>query len=608
MSSSSHTNRFDRRHFLRSTALTAAAGIGAQMLPPALLAETTPKAPLAGLLDTFTYSDVTFEPGIHDAQLHETHNVLMGLSDDEMLKPFRVRAGQPAPGADLGGWYDAYSFAPAHAFGQWLSALSRSYAITGDDATQAKITSLIRSFREMKDLGLFFKGNRFPAYTFDKVNCGLTDAYVFAQSPQAVETLDHLTISSAPYLPGKALSRVQQAARPHKDESYTWDESYTLAENLFLAWQRTGDKKYRDLGVDYLYNGFFKPLAQGENVLPGMHAYSHLNSLNSAAVGYLALKDPVYLKAAVNGFQFIQQQSFATGGWGPDEHFVVPGQGNLGKSLAKTHSSFETPCGAYGHFKLTRYLLTATGDSRYGDSMESVMYNTILGARPLQPDGHAFYYSDYNPVGNRVFFKEKWPCCSGTITQIAADYRISTYLRDQRGVFVNLYIPSTLRWKHRGSDIQLSQQGSYPFDDRISFDVRSTQPTRFALRLRIPAWTGSGGRVSINGKPASATLKPGTFATIDRTWGANDRVELTLPMTLRLQQVDPETPKTVALLHGPVVLFLLGNPQQLSERSLLAAERTAPGQWTLKGPAGDIQLRPFTAIQDQQYSTYTQLV
>jgi DUF1680 family protein len=74
--------------------------------------------------------------------------------------------------------------------------------------------------------------------------------------------------------------------------------------------------------------------------------------------------------------------------------------------------------------------------------MESVMYNTILGAKPLQPDGHAFYYSDYNPVGNRVFFKEKWPCCSGTITQIAADYRISTYLHDQRGVYVNLYIPS----------------------------------------------------------------------------------------------------------------------------------------------------------------------
>lgn len=607
MASSSSANQFDRRQFLRSSALGAAAGIGAHMLPPALFAETASKTASVPL-GTFTYSDVTFAPGVHDAQLQQTHGVLMGLSDDELLKPFRVRAGQPAPGADIGGWYSADAFAPGHAFGQWISALARYYAITGHEAAQRKITSLVGSFREMKDLGLFFKGHRFPSYTFDKINCGLTDAYVFAHSKLAVETLDHLTASSAPYLPGKALSRVEQAARPHKDESYTWDESYTLGENLFLAWQRTGDKKYRELGVDYLYNGFFKPLAQGDNVLPGMHAYSHLNSLNSAAVAYIVLKDPVYLKAAVNGFDFVRQQSYATGGWGPDERFVVPNQGNLGKSLAKTHSSFETPCGSYGHFKLTRYLLSITGDSRYGDSMESVMYNTILGARPLQPDGHAFYYSDYNPAGRRVYFRDKWPCCSGTITQIAADYRISTYMHDERGVYVNLYIPSTLRWKYRGSEIQLSQRGTYPLDERISFDVRVAPPTRFALRLRIPAWAGSGARISINDKPVSAALRPGAFATIDRTWGANDRVELTLPLTLRLEQVDPQTPKTVALVRGPLVLFLLGNPQQLSEKSLLAAERTGSDSWRVKGPAGDIQLRPFAFIQDQQYSTYTQLI
>ncbi len=606
MSSSSRINQMNRRYFLRSSALTAAAGFGSQILPPALLAETSASPSIAPLA-TFTYSDVTFAPGIHDAQLHQTHGILMGLSDDEMLKPFRVRAGQPAPGASLGGWYDADAFAPAHAFGQWLSALSRFYVITGDEETNRKITSLISSFRQMKDLDLFFKGNRFPAYTFDKVNCGLTDAYTFAHSQQAVETLNHLTACATPYLPGRALSRVEQAARPHKDQTYTWDESYTLAENLFLAWRRTGDKKYRELGSAYLYNSFFKPLAQGDNVLPNMHAYSHLNSLNSAAMGYLALNDPIYLKAAVNGFEFVRQQSFATGGWGPNEAFITPGKGELGKSLADTHHSFETPCGSYGHFKLTRYLLSITGDPRYGDSMEAVMYNTILGAKPLQPDGHAFYYSDYNRVGHRTFFPDKWPCCSGTITQIAADYRISAYLHDAQGVYVNLYIPSTLRWKHRGNDIQLSQRGSYPLDERISFDVRAAKPTSFALRLRIPAWAGDGARVSVNGKPQSLTLKPGTFAAIHRTWGANDRVELTLPLTLRLQQVDPETPETVALLRGPLVLFLLGDSQPLPEKSLLSAERIAPTEWLVQSPKGDVRLRPFTGVQDQQYSTYTQL-
>ncbi|GGA71497.1 hypothetical protein GCM10011507_23920 [Edaphobacter acidisoli] len=580
------------------------------MVPSALAAE--PAANTAPeLLETFGYGEVSFEPGVHETQLLETQAVLMSLGMDELLKPYRVRAGQPAPGANLGGWYDADAFCPGHTYGQWLSALSRSYAISGDASTKAKIRSMVQGLRQVKDLDVFFKGNgfgnRFPAYIFDKLNCGLSDAYTFGDCHEAADTLDYVLRSAQPSLPGKALTRPEQAARPHKDVSYTWDESYTLGENLFLAWQRTGDKRYREMAVAYLYDEFFKPLAAGDNVLPGNHAYSHLNSMNSAAMAYIVLKDPTYLKAAVNGFNFVQQQSYATGGWGPQEAFVTPGKGELATSLTKTHASFETPCGAYGEFKLTRYLLRITGDASYGDAMETVMYNTILGAKPLQTSGQAFYYSDYNPEGQKVYHPDKWPCCSGTITQIAADYRISTYLRDSDGVYVNLYIPSTLKWKHAGHEVLLRQTGSYPFDERVSIDVRAAGPARFALRLRIPAWA-KGARVTVNGKHVRG-VTAGRFAVIDRTWGANDRVELTLPLTTRLEQVDPETPNMVALMHGPLVLFVLGGGlQKLPEKTLLGAEQTAPAEWLVHAPAGDVHLRPFTAIKEEKYSTYVQLV
>ena len=94
--------------------------------------------------------------------------------------------------------------------------------------------------------------------------------------------------------------------------------------------------------------------------------------------------------------RMVQEQSYATGGWGPDEAFVEPGKGLLAASLSTTHSCFETPCGVYGHFKITRYLLRVTRDSRYGDSMEHILYNTIAGAKPILADGTSFYYSDYN--------------------------------------------------------------------------------------------------------------------------------------------------------------------------------------------------------------------
>lgn len=63
------------------------------------------------------------EGPLQAAQLADTHEVLMSLDEDSLLKPFRQFAGQPAPGADLGGWYtydprydwrsDDAGFAPA---------------------------------------------------------------------------------------------------------------------------------------------------------------------------------------------------------------------------------------------------------------------------------------------------------------------------------------------------------------------------------------------------------------------------------------------------------------------------------------------------------------
>ena len=273
---------------------------------------------------------------------------------------------------------------------------------------------------------------RLPAYTFDKTCCGLIDAHEFAGDTSALDVLWSSTQAVLPHLPEKALSRAEQRARFHKDISYTFDETYTLPENFFLAYQRSGDPRYKDLAVRFIEKEYFDPLAEGTNDLPGEHAYSHVNALSSAMQAYLVLGDEKYLRAATNGFRMVQEQSYVTGGWGPDEAFVQPGSDGLWQSLGLTHSSFETPCGVYGHFKITRYLLRVTGDSRYGDSMERILYNTIAGAWPILPDGTSFYYSDYNNAAKKVHYKDKWPCCSGTFPQLTADYGISSYLREQR--------------------------------------------------------------------------------------------------------------------------------------------------------------------------------
>ena len=103
-----------------------------------------------------------------------------------------------------------------------------------------------------------------------------------------------------------------------------------MPENLFLAYQRSGDPFYRDMAKKYLEDDtYFNPLAQGNNVLPFEHAYSHVNAFSSAMQAYITLGSEKHLRAAQNGFEMlVKTQSFATGGWGPNESFGEPETGN----------------------------------------------------------------------------------------------------------------------------------------------------------------------------------------------------------------------------------------------------------------------------------------
>ena len=567
-------------------------------------------------LAQFGYGDVELADGPHDKQLAETHRVLMGLSDDSLLKPLRQMSGISAPGEDLGGWYhydpdyvwgkDTPGFAPSCAFGQWVSALARCYAIRRDPATRDKVLRLNNLYAQTIS-GQYYEKNRFPTYCYDKIVCGLIDSHQYLGDSNAFAILNHTTDTALPNFPKHAIEH-GVAWRPNKDFYWTWDESYTISENLFLAYQRGAGKRYRELGRQYLDDTYYGPLAEGQNVLAGRHAYSYVNSLSSAMQAYLTLGEAQYLRATQNAFEMLSAQSYVTGGWGPDETLRAPGSPDVAASLSNTHASFETPCGSYAHFKLTRYLLRVTRDSRYGDSMERVMYNTVLGAKPLMPDGRTFYYSDYNFQGRKVYRDDQhWACCSGTLPQVVADYRINTYFRDPLSVWVNLYIPSTVRWKQDGADVALTQESLYPYDSVVKFTVKTSHARDFMLNFRIPAWS-KGASLVVNGRRIQTEVIPGTFAVIGRKWRDGDRIELDLPMTTRLESVDRQNPQTVALLFGPLVLFAIANSQpSLAGSDLLAATRMNRRTWQVKTAGEPLRLVPFTDIGDEQYSTYLRI-
>lgn len=602
-----------------SVLIGAGPGTFAEGLVTGENAETKP-------LQEFGYGDVTLAPGRMQTQFEETQAVLLGLNEDSLLKPWRQRAGLPAPGAPMGGWYDEGGFAPGHSFGQWISALSRGYAVNGNPAAKAKVQRLLDLY-ETAISPKFYQNFRFPAYVYDKVVIGLIDAHQFAGIGKAFTLLDKTTDAAVQHMEPMAMDRDEVMRKwrasvgDNTTDDYCWDEPYTLAENLYLAYQRGAGERYRKMAPRYLLNEtYFDPLAEGRNVLPGHHAYSFCNALSSAMQAYLTDGSEKHLRAAMNAHEMIvTTQSYATGGWGPDEAFRTPNTGALYESLTKTKHSFETPCGSYGHFKLTRYLLRVTRDGKYGDSMERVLYSTVLGAKTLEPDGRAFYYSDYSNSASKFYFDDKWPCCSGTLPQVAADYHIVGYFHDADGVYVNLYLPSTLKWTAgNGAHVALTQSTAYPVDGRIEMVMKASKSSEFALRMRIPSWikecdagvcaNDRAAEIRVNGLPMNAPVTKG-FASLRRKWKDGDRVELNLPMPMRLEAIDAQHPDTVALVRGPLVLFALTEeaPKVTREQLLAATQRKGQTVWVAGTAAGPLLLTPFTEIHEEKYRTYLQV-
>ena len=286
------------------------------------------------------------------------------------------------------------------------------------------------------------------------------------------------------------------------------------------------------------------------DVVP-VHAYSHVNTFSSAAMAYAVYGDPRYLDICVNAYDFLQRtQCYATGGYGPDERFMGL-DGQLGRSLELYAGHAEIPCGAWAAFKLSRYLMGFTGEARFGDWIETLLYNGIGAALPTEPDGKTYYYGDYRiSSGLKQHYWYEWPCCSGTYLQTVADYHNVIYFHDPAGLSVNLFVPSEVTWQQDGQTVRLRQETSYPAAETTDLTLHMERPLRFRLRLRVPGWC-EGFSLRLNDAPFAVDGVAGDWATIEREWQPGDRITARFPMELRMVPVDKHHPRRVAIMFGP---------------------------------------------------------
>jgi DUF1680 family protein len=605
-----------RRSFLKTASSVAA--LSAVRPLPTLAQATSAQSQQAATpgLREFDYKDVRLTGGPLKEQYDHLHAHYLGLDNDRLLKGYRQHAGLPAPGKDMGGWYDPDGFVPGHSLGQYISGLARIGRCTGDPACHQKARELVQGF------GAVFEANTnpfagpnaekvWPAYVMDKHIIGLLDAYQLSGFEPARALLPKVIGGALPFVSPVSRDRIGK-----KDPPY--DETYVLPENLFTVHRVTGEQRFHELAVRYLLDKeYFDPLAAGEDVLPTKHAYSHAIALSSAAKAYFELGDPKYRAAIVNAWHFLDAQRYASGGFGPDEQFVTPGQGALFDSLARTKDHFETPCGSYASMKLARYLLRATGDARYGDGLERVVYNALLAVKQPDSDGGYPYYSTYGVHAVKEYYPHKWPCCSGTLIQGVADYVLNVYFQTSNAVYVNLFVPSEVTWTRGGSFVKLVQETSYPAGDFTAISVQTAAPATFSLGLRVPGWLGdSAAEIRVNGVKQHVATQPGTFALLTRTWKNGDRVEMHLPQGFRTEAIDESHPKTVALLRGPVLYAALDSTAAAVVPPPLTPPPLTPGSLVPAGATSDVYVQsaneqrtvfvPFYRVQNESYNLYLQ--
>jgi DUF1680 family protein len=561
-----------------------------------LLAATPPRLKL----ESFGYKDVTLTGGALGSQAKEARSFYLNLNEDSLLQGFRIRAGLPAPGKPMGGWYDPEGFAGAHPFGQFVSALARMYAVTGDARFKQKVERLVHGFQlTIASDGFFYSSQKvfknWPCYLYDKNCIGMRDAFTLTGNKEALVVLSRMTDWAVKNLPRRN------------------DEWYTLPENLYACYKLTGEKRYLEMAKEFDYSkDFYNGFSGGQNGFKSsQHAYSHINTLTSAAKIYESTGDTQYLQAAEGAWKWLTEtQMYASGGWGPNERFVETGKGKLNESLTQTADGFETPCGSYANVNLDRYLLRFTGESKYGDNMERLLINGMLATLPPIDDGHSFYYSDYRPGAQKIRRSEPWTCCSGTYAQITADYPLDIYFHDDRDLTVNLYVPSTVQWKRGDQVISLVQATDYPNQLETKLTFTHLHPAQFALRLRIPKWANDSIAVRINDKLVRNPLAENGFLKVDRKWHASDTIRIVFPSKIHLEPIDAENPDRVALMVGPKLMVALSDKDVIidhGQANLDSWIKPVAGSSDYESSDSKVIFRPLYLVQGERYTTYIKL-
>jgi DUF1680 family protein len=231
-------------------------------------------------------------------------------------------------------------------------------------------------------------------------------------------------------------------------------------------------------------------------------------------------------------------------------------------------TAYNETCANIGNAMWNWRMLALTGEAKYAEVMERVLYNSMLSG--LGIEGRDFFYT--NPLrriqGEPLLSNDsvaRWPdttpaspvhcfCCPPNVARTLAELGGWAYGVTPGAVWVHLYGGSVFE----NGGVRLVQKTRYPWDGRVTITVEKTPEANWTLRLRVPAWA-RGAKLRVNGAGSGVEARPESYAELERRWSPGDSVVLDLPMEVALIEAHPlveETRNQVAVMRGPLVYCL----------------------------------------------------
>ncbi len=589
------TDHLSRRDFLASTAAAAAAVpftrfTGALPASPTQVPEHGPETgfvvpvggePITVRAHPFDLHLVRLRPGVQMDGLDVNRRFLTNLDPDRLLHMFYVTAGLPSNAKPYGGWEAPDNELRGHYTGHYLSACALFSAQTGEDALKKRAEGMISKLAKIQKAHgngylsafpetLFERLKKHepvwaPFYTYHKIMAGLMDNYNLHDNEQALDVVRKMADWAIAY------------AKPISPEDWTkllMTEFGGMNEVLYNLYSVTEEEKYAELAHRFDHPWLFDPLADAEDTLTGVHGNTNIPKVIGAARRYELMGEPRYRRISTYFWDEItKRRAYSTGGTTSKEHWLgKPGH------LAHTLNGYtEETCPTYNMLKLTRHLFTWEADARIADYYERAYFNGIL---PTQHPVHGdkLYYTPLASGFWKLFGQigyDFW-CCTGTGSENFSKLGDSVYFHDDDGVWVNMYVPSEVRWPEKG--VRLVQDTKFPAEGATSFVVHAGKPVKMALRVRVPWWATQGGSARLNGHDLDTFAGPSSWFVVDRTWHDGDRLEMTVPMSLHIDPM-PDDDSSQTVMYGPLVLVGRMGTKGLTKDNLRAVKtppRTVP--------------------------------